>query len=469
MGKRSGFRPPKKPKAKKAKPSPVTSPLPKKDDTSTPGSHTLEIPPRDDGSSDSVTPVELGPASNEIRDTGYSDAQVEANLESRYGSRATPSSSPSDRSHSRTMVRFLASHRRLLTVLSAIGFYFLEPAPLALLIGFVLAGGGVALGVAFAPEKFAEGLYTLAEVLFAISIALFLLGVVRHFQTHGERRLIFKVLILMGILAILGVVGVFEWHRPGAPAVRNVFPVSSDSLEIDRAALRADALRPIRDVAFRVNLKRQYSIQELGHFRIIYELFTNHNLDFFLGCQDAYSVNTSVDLNTKQFGIRCTVRHRVGPKNNFGAIPVYTNAPYYTTLIDRKQSVDTLEWSVDLYNQIPSYKTLEDLNRKDLYIFVTESLTEKISEVSFRVNNWELVSAKAPILTFPDDKPIAKWFMPLSNAEKSVEWRGVYLRDVLGITRTLGPEERYFVWSLDFGIIHPKKLPEPTNMVEPFR
>jgi hypothetical protein len=239
-----------------------------------------------------------------------------------------------------------------------------------------------------------------------------------------------------------------------------------------RNELRAESSRPIRDVAFHVKLNRQYSIQELGHFRVIYEIFDNQTLDFFIGCQDAYSINTSVDLNAKQFGIRCTVHYRPSKYGHVTAIPVYTRAPKYTTLIDRTQSVDTLQWNVDLYNQIPSYKALEDLNRKYLYIFVTESLIEKINEVSFTVNNWELISAQSSRLTFPDDKPIAKWFLPLSDTEKSVKWRGVYLRGTEEFAKQYPAyRDMPWVWPLDFALIHPKKLPEPTQdtKIDPLR
>jgi hypothetical protein len=236
-----------------------------------------------------------------------------------------------------------------------------------------------------------------------------------------------------------------------------------------RNELRADSLKPIRDVAFNLKLNRTYSIQELGHFRILIEIAGNDDIpDFFFGCQDAYlanTVNTSVDPTVKQFGIRYTARYRASKKNGtYVAIPVYTRPPKYTTVLSASQFVDTLGFSLDLYNQIPSYKTLEDLNRKVLHVYITQNLVGKLGEFSFTVNNYELISEKATALALTSDKPTTNWFMPLSAEERAIQWNGMYLRPTEEIAKQV--PGAVVVWTLDFGIINPKKLPEPESKVE---
>lgn len=245
-----------------------------------------------------------------------------------------------------------------------------------------------------------------------------------------------------------------------------------------RAELRADGNRAIRTLTMRIGLKRKYSIEEIGHFRIMYEVARMTNRitpDFYLAYQDYYAkneVNASVDPNVKQFGYRTTVFYRE-QNNTYGAIPSYNiSHRKYGAVTEASREVDHFESTWDLYNQISSYKILDDLNGKDLYIFVTESLADKISEVSFRVNNWELFSVKADRLIFPDDKPIAPWFMVLSKEEKAVSWKGVYVRN----DEPLPPQvtSRFkgnpgWTWSLDFDLLHPKKIPEPELKIDPLK
>jgi len=231
-----------------------------------------------------------------------------------------------------------------------------------------------------------------------------------------------------------------------------------------RSELRNESSRPLRDVGFRVKLDHQYSIQDIGHFRIMFEILDNQKdrPDFYLGCQDAYSVNQYFDPIAKQFGTRCTVYYRRGIKpDSFEAIPVFSPGSNSTTVLGRNPWTSEIEYKIDLYNQLPTYRTIEDFNRKYLYIFVTAPLVGKISEVSFTVNNWELLSAEPSILLFPWDKPIAPWFTALSSSEKAIEWRGAYLKERGEIARSLGLPEVPVTWNLDFALIHPKKIADP--------
>jgi hypothetical protein len=242
-------------------------------------------------------------------------------------------------------------------------------------------------------------------------------------------------------------------------------PTLSES-ELARNELRADALKPIRDVKFRLKLNRTYSIQELGHFRVLFAIGGYDNIpEFYLGGQDAYLPNTSVDAKAKQFGIRHTERYRESKKSNtYVAIPLYTKSPKYTTLLSNSQSVNELEFSIDLYNQVPCCKTLEDLNRKILSVYITKNLKDKISEFSFAVNNYEFIAQKADALVFDNRKPVISWFMPLSATEKAVQWNQMFLKP----TKELAKQFPNVVvdWTLDFEIINPKKLPEPKSVVQ---
>jgi hypothetical protein len=253
---------------------------------------------------------------------------------------------------------------------------------------------------------------------------------------------------------------------------------ASEGPEDLRSELRADGHRAIRTLTMHVRLKRKYSIDEIGHFRIMYEVarITNQiTPDFYLACQDYYGkneVNPSVDPNVNQFGYRTTIRYR-DQDNTYRPTPSYdVSAKKYGSAIEATREVDDFEITWDLYDQIPSYKILDDLNGKSLYIFVTASLADKVSEVAFRVNNWELFAIKSDNLIFPDDVPIAPWFIALSKEEKAVSWKGVYVRNDLPMPSDVTSRFKGnpgWTWSLDFGLLHPRKIPEPTLQVDPFK
>jgi hypothetical protein len=86
--------------------------------------------------------------------------------------------------------------------------------------------------------------------------------------------------VLLGF-AVVAVLIVLWWGaRPELPAIVNQEIPNAQSRTTTtqaqdddlRAALRADGNRAIRLVTVRVNLKRKYSIEEIGHFRLMYEV-----------------------------------------------------------------------------------------------------------------------------------------------------------------------------------------------------
>ncbi|HEV7473040.1 MAG TPA: hypothetical protein VGN90_03260 [Pyrinomonadaceae bacterium] len=334
----------------------------------------------------------------------------------------------------------------------------------------------------------------IAAFLYLLAIGLILAKAITETRTHEKRIGVIGVLLLLGIvwfatslfwiqhtmpdwLRAVGDKKTTENH-PTAPTFPSAMPTPasmSTSTPDLRSELRADGNRAIRLVTMRVTLNRKYSIDELGHFRIMYEVAKTTNRiipEFYLACQDNYEINTSADSRAKQFGYFWTVRNRE-PNNTYRPTVKYGKGRQYSAVIGNTQTTDNVEISWDLYNQIPSDQILEDLNGKELYIFVTASLVDKISAVSLQVNNWELFSIKADRLIFPDDKPMAPWFIQLSKEENAIPWKGVYMRN----DEPLPPQimEKFkgqnpgWVWSLDFGLLHPKRLPEPELKVDPMK
>jgi hypothetical protein len=342
-------------------------------------------------------------------------------------------------------------------------------------ISRVLAGGLFALFFgAFIQALTLFGVITMNSghvFMFVAFIAGALLLTTEILPVKPRKHKILSVAILGVVLLVIDVASALYASRREqipTPSPLVVTPAPTPDL---RSELRADGNRAIRLVTARIMLKRKYSIDEIGHFRVMYEVGTEINKvtpEFYLGSQDYYDINSTIDSRAKQFGFRWTVRYRK-PNNAYLPTESFSTPKGYGAVTGLTSTTDTLAFSVDLYNQIPSDKTMEDLFGKYLYIFVTESLADKISEVSFQVNNWQFFSVKADRLVFVDDKPIAPWFIALSNEEQDIHWKSVMVRFEQQLPSTVKGQYVGWTWSLDPGSLHPKKMPEPELKADPFK
>lgn len=342
-----------------------------------------------------------------------------------------------------------------------------------------LAGIGTELG----------GAPKLAALFYLAAIALLVVVFIRAnlFRANPKQALIILALTAVALVVLWitmrpspplseKAIAIEVWKQAPQDAEQQQRAKASSTPTADlRSELRADGNRAIRLVTIRLRLKRQYSIDEIGHFRIMYEVATVTDRitpEFYLACQDYYDVNTFVDPKTKQFGYRWTVRYRES-NDTYKPTASFSKGRGYGATTGLVPATDVLEASADLYNQIPSDKTLEDLYGKYLYIFVTESLVNKISEVSLQVNNWELFSVKADRLIFQNDKPIAPWFLALSKGERAIPWRSVDVSYDEPLPSALATkfkgQELGWTWSLDPSGLHPKKMPEPELKADPFK
>ncbi len=116
--------------------------------------------------------------------------------------------------HSARMAKLLGLVTRSRTVALETGHYLMGWNPVGILIGLFGAGGALMLTLALIPETYSPSLYRLAEILFAVSILLFIAKCIYDFRAHEERRLIARGLGVLGVFILIGVIGLFEWNRP---------------------------------------------------------------------------------------------------------------------------------------------------------------------------------------------------------------------------------------------------------------
>ena len=116
--------------------------------------------------------------------------------------------------HSARTAKLFGLVTRSRTVALETGHYLMGWNPVGILIGLFGAGGALMLTLALIPETYSPSLYRLAEILFAVSILLFIAKCIYDFRAHEERRLIARGLGVLGVFILIGVIGLFEWNRP---------------------------------------------------------------------------------------------------------------------------------------------------------------------------------------------------------------------------------------------------------------
>lgn len=228
--------------------------------------------------------------------------------------------------------------------------------------------------------------------------------------------------------------------------------------QLARIEFNAESVKALRSIHINVKLNRVYSIQELRHFRVLFEIINEEIADFWLGCQDAYNRNEyAMDGTNMQFGMKYTLRYR-DDNNNFVPAPLFTGENKYIPVTDCYSSVDKIKFSISLYQQIPAYNILDDLDIKTLRVFITDTLVDKISEISLQANQYVLTSKKSDLFKFKDKRPTVDWFIPLQGIESLQRWQEICLKDPTGkLERVLG-QSACFAWQLNFATSTPIRV-----------
>jgi hypothetical protein len=137
------------------------------------------------------------------------------------------------------------------------------------------------------------------------------------------------------------------------------------------------------------------------------------------------------------------------------------------TVVGSAQTGNGVEAFAHLYKRGP-FATLGDLDKTTVYVFVTESLVEKIAHVSFAVNDYMLIGVPKEMVATPEQvgltrrDPLTEWPETLTKEERQEQWVGLYLKGPnFGVpsARQLPPpmSGESVPWGIDFGGYTPVK------------
>lgn len=181
-----------------------------------------------------------------------------------------------------------------------------------------------------------------------------------------------------------------------------------------------DCTKPLLGVSVSVQLKDHFSPEQLGHFRFLAQLIDLFEPEphptLWIGGRDAYPTYHSGGHEQPLVGSRSLAWSRRPDEKIqdtvFSAGSLTTNA---------------FEAGAHLHKRGP-FKTLGDLDRKTLSIFVTKPLYHMIAGIYVLANDYFVAGADAPMFFPLDLAPLIPWPETLTEAEQSVEWMCVTLK-----------------------------------------
>jgi hypothetical protein len=169
-----------------------------------------------------------------------------------------------------------------------------------------------------------------------------------------------------------------------------------------------------------VELKREFSPAELGHFRVLVEFLDLHEPEphptLWLACRDANFMQASNESEIPLIGTRnlSWSRH---PDESLQNMAFSAN----------QLTTSSLNAGTGINGRGP-FPKLGDLDRKNLSIYVTEGLFEKISGIYIAANEYWIAGAQAETFVKVESSAQPNWPEPLTDVEISQKWTLIMLK-----------------------------------------
>jgi hypothetical protein len=207
-----------------------------------------------------------------------------------------------------------------------------------------------------------------------------------------------------------------------------------------------DCARPLMGIDFFVELARQYTPAELGHFRVLIEIINLHEREphptLWLACRDSYLVSHGVGGETLLFANKSLAWSR-NPDE------VIQSTVFSQSLV----STDYFSAGAHVHKRGP-YSTMGSLDGRKVWVFVTRPLFDALAGIGFRVGDYLLTGSHIDNLECEAREPLASWLEPLTEPERAVPWVNLRAKREPNQHPMFWPT----AWSLDFTNFTPEKL-----------
>jgi hypothetical protein len=180
----------------------------------------------------------------------------------------------------------------------------------------------------------------------------------------------------------------------------------------------------------------------------------------FVGGRDWYFTCADKDKQVRLFSSKCLI---------------WSENPHeiHKSCLESKRSLQTqvLQFSGLLYHKGP-FVTVGEFDGSHFNIFLTSRLLDTIQTVLFIVNNYALLEIPREMLVtaeqvgLPENNP-PEWQDKLTDEEKAVEWKQLYIRSRDTENTSLPPPRRHVSREINFSKLTPNKLSVPLERGNP--
>lgn len=225
-----------------------------------------------------------------------------------------------------------------------------------------------------------------------------------------------------------------------------------------------ECLKPVHIVAIIATLNRPYEPEELGHFRLVIQIARVYQPSpwpvLSVGGRDWYPTCADKDKQVRLFGSKCLI---------------WSENPHeiHKSRFESKRSLQTqvLQFSGRLYNKGP-FVTVGEFDGSNFDIFLTPRLLDTIQTVLFIVNNYVLLELPRKMLVTAEQVGLREnnppeWRDKLTDEEKAVEWKRLYIRSRDTENTSLPPPRRHASREINFSKLTPNKLSVPLERGNP--
>jgi hypothetical protein len=206
-----------------------------------------------------------------------------------------------------------------------------------------------------------------------------------------------------------------------------------------------ESAQPLLGIELFVELKREFTPDELAHFRVMIEILNLYESDphptLYVAGRDAYGQHRQGDKITRIFGCKSIVWSR-NPDESIQSTVFSVGQP----------STQSFHAGGHMHKRGP-YPTIASMDKKTVWVHVTRPLFEQISSIGLVANGYILTGGNAEDLEFEERNPLSAWLEPLTEKEASVPWVMLRAKREPGSHPMTWPQS----WSLDFSRFTPEK------------
>lgn len=222
----------------------------------------------------------------------------------------------------------------------------------------------------------------------------------------------------------------------------------SEDERLKRIEFLHDCSKPLMGANVVLILKQEFTPKDLGHFRFLVEILNLHepkpHPGLWIAGRDAYYIRHINGVSEQVMGVKSLVWSQ-NPDEQIQNTIFGTGATTTTQL----------EAGGHLYERGP-YKTLGDLDKRCMAIYMTRPLLDLTAGIYVMANDYWIAGATAEQFIPLEIPPLINWPEPLSGAEAQVPWVDIALR-IEHPPEWMNPELARTGWSLDFSRFTPEK------------